>query len=244
SVVKYHDAFLEFFGSDEVTMPGYELNKKMNDFSALLSKRQLAEAGIDESKSIADLMSESDMSESELADAAEEAGVSAAEITQALKNPQAAAKMMAPQVQLPDSIKKAESVTVLAHPRWGQMLLPHHAKMQAILAADDWRSVEGAEKIVRHYLDDPGINLFVWQRLAEHYPQSIERVLRDVLNRPDFQLADLEAVLAQQGKSIEPDLPEIASVPMHLHTLFEEAIGEVNKSKPKSKKPQKTGFGR
>ncbi|WP_313926831.1 hypothetical protein [Microcoleus sp. FACHB-1515] len=244
SVVKYHDAFLEFFGSDRVAMSGYELNKKMTEFSSLLSKRQLAEAGIDESKSIADLVAETDMSEEELAEAAKEAGVDAAVMKQALKNPQAAAKMMAPQVQLPDAIKKAESVTVLADPRWGQMLLPLHDRFKAVLQADDWRSVEGSEKLVRHYLTDPSINYFVWQQLAQEYPQAIERVLQDFLNRPDFQIADLAAVLAEQGKAIEPELPEIASVPIHLHTLFEDAIAEVNKSKPKAKKAQKTGFGR
>lgn len=243
SVVKYHDAFLEFFGSDEITMSGYELNKKMADFRELLAKRQLAEAGIDESKSIADIMSESGISDAELAEAAKEAGVEASEVSQVLKTSQTAAKMAAPQVQLPDAIKKAEQVTVLADPRWGQMLLPHHAKLKAVLEADDWHSVEGAEKLVRYYLEDSNINVFVWRRLASAYPQSIERVLQDLLNRSDFKLSDLDLLLSEQGKSLEPDLPEIASVPIHLNDLFEEAIVEVNKSKPKGKKPQKTGFG-
>jgi hypothetical protein len=243
SVVKYHDAFLEFFDSDEVTMSGYELNKQMAEFRELLAKRQLAEAGVDESKSIADLMSESGMSEAEIAEAAAEAGADASEVSQALKTTQSATKMVAPQVQLPDAIKKAEQVTVLADARWGQMLLPHHTKLKAILTAEDWRSVEGAEKLVRHYLEEPSINAFVWRRLAEQYPQSLERVLQEVLNRPDLKLADLETVLAEHDKELEPELPEIASVPLHLHNLFEEAIVEVNKSKPKSKKPQKTGFG-
>lgn len=244
SVVKYHDAFLEFFGSDEVAMSGYELNKKMAEFGSLLSQRQLAEAGLDESKSIADLVAETDMSEEELAEAAKAAGIDAAAMKQALQNPQAAAKMMTPPVQLPDALKKAESVTVLADPRWGQMLLPLHDRFKTLLQASDWRSVEGSEKLVRHYLSDPSINYFVWQRLAKEYPQAIERILQDFLDRPDFQIADLATVLAEQGKAIDPELPEIASVPIHLHSLFEDAIADVNRSKPKAKKPQKTGFGR
>jgi hypothetical protein len=136
---------------------------------------------------------------------------------------------------------------VLAHPRWGQMLLPHHSKLQAVLAAEDWHSVEGADRVIRHYLEDPTANLFVWQRLIEQYPQQLEAIVREVLNRPDLKLpSDLPELLQAQGKPVEPELPEIASVPLHLHNLFEEAITEVNKSKPKGKdkgKSKKTGFG-
>jgi hypothetical protein len=65
-----------------------------------------------------------------------------------------------------------------------------------------------------------------------------------VLKRPDFKLdSDLNALLQQYNKPIEPELPEIASVPVHLHNLFEEAVAEVDKSKSKSKSTKKTGFG-
>ncbi len=47
-------------------------------------------------------------------------------------------------------------------------------------------------------------------------------------------------------KPLEPELPEIASAPHHLHELFEEAVVEVNKSKsqPKGKKKAAKGFQR
>jgi hypothetical protein len=51
SVEKYHVAFLDFFGGDEITLPGYQLNKQMGEFREVLSKRFLADAGIDASKS-------------------------------------------------------------------------------------------------------------------------------------------------------------------------------------------------
>jgi hypothetical protein len=153
--------------------------------------------------------------------------------------------MAAPQVQLPDELKKAEQVTVLAHPKWGQMFLPHHTQFKAILEAEDGQTNEAAGKLVRQYLQAPEANFFVWQQLAEQYPQQLEAFLQTVLERPDFQLKDLPVLLREHGKSTEPELPEIASVPIHLHNLFEAAMIEVNKSsKSKGKKAKKSGFGK
>jgi hypothetical protein len=70
--------------------------------------------------------------------------------------------------------------------------------------------------------------------------------LQTVLERPQFKLdSDLEPLLQEYNKPIEPELPEIASVPIHLHNLFEEAFVEVNKSSSKTKggSKKKTGFG-
>jgi hypothetical protein len=49
-------------------------------------------------------------------------------------------------------------------------------------------------------------------------------------------------MLKQYNKSLEPQLPEIASVPQHLHQLFEEAVAQVQ-SKSKSSKKKKKGKG-
>jgi hypothetical protein len=255
SVERYHQAFLEFFGNDEVTLPGYQLNQKIADFRDFLTKRQLAEMGLDESKSLEDLAAEAGLDEEELAAAAEEMGLDAAEVSQVLGSntdedsangsKKGTPKMALPQVQLPDVFKKAEQVTALTHPRWGQLFLPTYSKFKALLEADDWQSVSGAETLVRQYLDNPEMNWFVWHRLAEQYPNSLETVLRGVLERPDFQLkTDLDPLLQESGKPLAPELPEIASVPMHLHNLFEDAVQEVHKSsKTKGKEKKKTGFG-
>jgi hypothetical protein len=64
----------------------------------------------------------------------------------------------------------------------------------------------------------------------------LERVLQTFLERPEFKLErDLDALLQEHNKPLEPELPEIASVPLHLHNLFQEAMAEVNKSKSKGK---------
>jgi hypothetical protein len=254
SVERYHQVFLDFFGSDEVTLSGHELNHKMNEFRDVLAKQHLEAMGIDSSKSLSEIVAEAGMDEAELAAAAEEAGVDAELVSQALGNDSSknggskngGSKMALPPIQLPDHLKKAEQVTVLADPRWGQMFLPNYTKLRTVLTAEDWQTVPNAEAVVRHHLDSPDANVFVWQRLAQQYPDRLEQILQTVLNRPDFQLTtDLEPLLQSSGKPLEPELPEIASVPIHLHNLFEAAVQEVHKSsKAKGKeKPKKTGFG-
>ncbi len=242
SVEQYHQDFLEFFGSDEVTLPGYQLNKKIEEFQEILTKRRFAAAGIDENKSLCELAEEAGMTQEEMKAAAEEAGADSKEIAKMFdsKNP---TKMVTPKVELPASLKKAEQLTALTHPRWGQIFLPTYSRFKAMLEAEDWQNIEGAEKLVRQYLEDPAINVFIWHRLAKAYPNQLEKLLQTVLQRPEFKISDLDALLQEYNKPLEPYLPEIASVPLHLHNLFQEALAEVNKSKPKGKGKKKLGMG-
>lgn len=246
SVEQYHQEFLDFFGTHEVTMPGYKLNKKIAEFQELMTKKRLAAVGIDDSKSLEEMAAEAGVSEEEIKAAAEEAGADSKEVAQ-LFSGKGKTKMVMPKVELPENLKKAEQVTVIAHPRWGQMLLPTYGKFKAILEAEDWQSIPNAEKLVRNYLEDASINVFIWHRLAEQYPTQLEKVLQTVLNRPNFKIeSDLDTLLQEFNKPLEPELPEIASVPEHLHNLFQEAVAEVQKSKSKSKgqKKEAKGFGR
>jgi len=246
SVEQYHQDFLDFFGSDEVTMPGYQLNKKFTEFQEIITKKRLAAIGIDDSKSLEEMAEEAGVSQEEIKAAAKEVGADSQEVEQLFQN-KGKPKMMLPKVELPDNIKKAEEVTVIAHPRWGQAILPTYTKFKSILATEDWQNIPNGDKLIRKYLTDPEVNAFIWSRLAKEYPKELDKVLQTYLNRPHFQIeADLNAVLQEYNKPLEPELPEIASVPLHLHNLFQEAIAEVEKSKPKSKSPkQKTkGFAK
>jgi len=243
SVEQYHHQFIDFFGSDEVTMPGYQLNKKIAEFQELLMQRRLAAAGIDDSKTLAEAAEESGIGEEEITAAAVEAGAGSKAVSQ-LFDSKNTPKMVMPKVDLPAELKKAEQVTAISHPCWGQTFLLTYSQFKTLLEADNWQSIEGSEKIIRYYLETSTINTFIWQRLAQQYPTQLEKVLQTVLERPDFKLdRDLNTLLQQYNKPIEPDLPEIASVPLHLHNLFQEAVAEVNKSKSKSKSTKKTGFG-
>jgi len=243
SVEQYHHQFIDFFGSDEVTMPGYQLNKKIAEFQELLMQRRLAAAGIDDSKTLAEAAEESGIGEEEITAAAVEAGAGSKAVSQ-LFDSKNTPKMVMPKVDLPAELKKAEQVTAISHPCWGQIFLLTYSQFKTLLEADNWQSIEGSEKLIRYYLETSTINTFIWQRLAQQYPTQLEKVLQTVLERPDFKLdRDLNTLLQQYNKPIEPDLPEIASVPLHLHNLFQEAVAEVNKSKSKSKSTKKTGFG-
>jgi hypothetical protein len=246
SVAEYHNAFLDFFGSDEVTLPGYQLNKKITELQELLTKRQLAAVGVDESKSLSELAEEAGVTEEELKAAAEEAGADSAAVSQLFESSQGKTKMVMPKVELPPELKKAEQVAVFTHPRWGQMFLPTYTQFKEILESEDWQSNPATNKLVRKYLEDRTINVFIWHKLAELYPTQLEKVLQAFLERPEFKLdRDLDTLLQEHNKPLEPELPEIASVPIHLHDLFQEALAEVNKSKSKGKgkKKEKTARG-
>ena len=245
SVEKYHQEFVDFFGSDEITLPGYQLNKKIVEFQELMTDKRLTEAGIDTSKSLAEAAEAAGIDEEEIKAAAEELGADSKVVSQ-IFNSKGDNKMVMPKVDLPAQLRKAEQVTALSHPRWGQMFLPTYSKVKAILEADNLPSLEGSEKLIRFYVEDKSINTFVWHRLAQQYPTQLEKVLQTYLQRPFRLETDLDALLQKSNKPIEPELPEIASVPIHLHNLFQEALAEVDKSKSKdkAKKPTAKGFQR
>ncbi|MGH1395184.1 MAG: hypothetical protein ACRAVC_14320 [Trichormus sp.] len=246
SVSQYHEQFIDFFGSDEITLPGYQLNQKIGEFQEIITEQRLAALGINQNKSLSELAAESGVSEAEIQAVAKEAGADTKLVSQIFNHQSSTSKMVMPKVDLPAELKKAEQVTAISHPRWGQMFLPTYSKFATLLTAEDWQSIDGAEKLIRHYLEDKTINAFIWHRLAQNYPNSLEKLLQNYLQRPEFNLNhDLDNLLQEFHKPLQPDLPEIASVPLHLHELFQEAVVEVHKSKPKGKGQQKSvkGFG-
>ncbi len=243
SVEKYHQEFTDFFGSAEITMPGYQLNKKLAEFQEVMTQKRLAEAGIDDSKSLEELTAEAGVTQTEIEEAAEAMGADTKQVAQFFDG-KGKTKMVAPKVDLPDRLKKAEQVTVLTHPRWGQAFLPTYHQFCALLEAEDWTAVPNGQNWVDRYLRDPEVPAFVWYHLAQTYPQQLETVLRSVLERPGFDLNnDLNSLLQEFDKSTETELPEIASVPIHLHNLFQEAIQELSKEKGKEKGKGKRKVG-
>jgi hypothetical protein len=64
------------------------------------------------------------------------------------------------------------------------------------------------------------------------------------LERPDFALdPDLDHLLQDYKKQLQPELPETASGPIHLHNLFQEVFVEMNTSQSKPKGRQKLAKG-
>ena len=245
SVEHYHEDFTEFFGSEELTLSGYHLNKQLAQFQEFITKKRLADIGMDESKSLADIVEDAGVDPEEVKAAAIAAAGADVKAVEVILDSNASSKMVMPKVELPDRFRKAEQVTALSHPRWGQTFLSTYAQFTEMLAAEDFSTVPGYEKLVRNYLEDPAINASIWQRLAKVNPAKLEQILQTVLQRSNFQLdRDLDALLQEFKKPLEPELPEIASVPVHLHNLFQEALGEVSKSKskPQDKKKSSKGF--
>jgi hypothetical protein len=113
-----------------------------------------------------------------------------------------------------------------------------------LLEALDWKTIPHCQKLIDRYLKDPEINVSVWRYLAQQYPTQLEKLLQEALEKPEFSLqTDLYPLLSSFSKRLSPELPEIASVPLHLHNLFQDAVLEVHRSKPKSKSKERTKAG-
>lgn len=254
SVERYHQEFVDFFGESEMTLPGSEFNKRLQDFQDIVSDKQLEKAGIDSSKSIKELAEESGISQEEMEEMTADLDENSMLIKQLL-NSGKSIKMVMPKADLPKPLQRAEKLTVMVHPRWGSCFLDDYQmlcdRLQSSNTSDktsDETETEKLDKQIKRYLEDPSITPYVWQKLVEQYPAPLEVALQRVLNNPDFKLqTDLQPTLQKHGKPQEPELPETASVPMHLNDLFQEALAEVNQTKGKGKKKAKpkakTGFG-
>ena len=244
SVEKYHQRFIDFFGSDQVTLPGYELEKKLSELQEQVTQSRLEAAGIDSSKSLKEMAQEADISDEEMAEVAEGMGVEGKAISKVLDSNKTV-KMVMPKVELPANLKKAAEVTVLSFPRWGQIFLTNYTQFKSLLENGNTDEQINADKLVRQYLESPEIKVCVLSRLSEQYPEQLEKLLQQVLKRPEFNLEqDYVDLLKQSNKTLNVQLPEVASVPLHLHNLFQEALSEVKgKSSKKGKSKPKGGFG-
>jgi hypothetical protein len=248
SVELYYQEFVDFFGASEITMLGRDFNQRFQCFQDILSEKQLQRAGIDSSQSLQDLAKASEVSQEEIEAMATELDESSAVASQLL-NSGRSIKMVMPKVDLPKPLQRAKHLTVIVHPRWGHCLLDDYQVLCDRLSQDaDSLETESLDQQVKRYLAEPTIHPYVWQKLVEQYPEPLEAALQRVLAQPSFQIQrDLQPTLQEYGKPAEPELPETASVPAHLNSLFKEALAEVEqpkgKTKKKAKAKAKTGFG-
>ncbi len=245
SVSVYHDRFVEFFGSDEVTLTGKELGVRIGEFQTWLVDQQLKSAGIDQSKSLAELAEDAGVTPDNLQNLTSTVlGLTDTPTTQG--QTAAIEQMVPPNIELPPQLKHSAAVTALSHPHWGQMFLPDYAQIKELLATLTTQPFTPAEvSSLQKALADPQMNAFVWRRLAGEFPQQLEIAIGQIPGQTGFNLStDLDSILTKFNKYLEPDLPDLASVPIHLHHLFRSAVLEVSKDKAKSKsQPKKTGFG-
>jgi hypothetical protein len=247
SVEQYHHEFTDFFGNSEITLPGYQANQKLKEFQAAIAKRRLEAAGIDSSQSLQELANQAGISKEEVTEAAESLGANTETVKELLNNSAQVRQkplMTAPQMDLANHLKQAKILTIFTHPRWGQMLLPSYQSLKNLLEANDWQNIDNAKKIIFQSLEDPEINTYIWKHLANQHPINLESILKIVLEMPNFSLEkDFNCLLQKFGKPLNPSLPDTANVPLHLHTLFQDAVKEVKKNECKSKPKQKASIG-
>jgi hypothetical protein len=115
SVKRYHQNFIDFFGSNVVTLPGWQLSKRLNEFQTFMTQKQFEAAGLDDSKSLKEMVEAANLSEAELMAAADQMGMDrqmAAKVLEVKKAPE----MVAPAIELPAHLKKAEAVTLFTDP--------------------------------------------------------------------------------------------------------------------------------
>jgi hypothetical protein len=243
SVEAYHRDFVEFFGSDRLTLSGYELNKKLQDYQDLVTRRRLAAAGVDGTRPLQDLVDEAGISAEEMADSLAEMGAEGRQVNRLLKSRQAV-KMAMPPIQLPEELRRAEAVTVFVHPRWGQTFLSDYVRFTHLLQSQDDKAPAQLDRLTQKYLRSDDIHSYLWQCFAQEHGSPLLASLERCLDCADLTPQTLEASLAGAGKPLTPALPEIASVPVHLNTLFQEAMQEVtqNSAKKRAKPKRKTGF--
>jgi hypothetical protein len=253
SVVVYHDRFVEFFGTDEITLTGKELELRIGEFQTWMITKQLDDAGVDKSKSLTELATDAGLETEDL-----QALTTTLGLTESTAQPEqttAIGKMVAPKVELPPQLKSATAVTALSDPHWGQMFLVDYPRLKILLATEDAQYLPADLKFIHKCLVDPLMNAFVWRRLATEFPQQLETAIHQALDAvgsnqksnlsaPLRSPLFLNSILTKFNKYLEPDLPDLASVPIHLHELFQSAVLAVSKEKAKPKsQPKKTGFG-
>jgi hypothetical protein len=242
SVMVYHDRFVSFFGSDEITLPGRELERQLAEFQQLTIDRQLDEAGVDKSKSLAELAIDAGMEGSELKELTAQLGVPGTEVERISAT--SIAQMVAPTSEFPPQLKHAERLTAMSDRYWGQMLLPEYDAIDSLLAQlTPSDAISPAQlQLLQKALAQPQFNAHLWRKLSAKYPQQLTTAFSKIARRDDFNLStDLNDLLTKFNKILLPDLPDIASVPIHLHNLFQAAIQEVSKPKQKSKPGSKKG---
>ena len=252
SVKRQYDDFLAFFGSEKVTLSGYELTKKLQAYQDMATEKGLTEAGIDSDKSLKELVKESGASEEDIDEALSAVGEESKAAKKLLESGQSL-KMVTPKIKLPDELRRAEAVTVLVHPRWGETFLTDYARLETLLEKPSLSEEETTliDRLVLKYLKDDKVILPVWQRLASEHGAAVEAALRRVMAQPEFDIErDLLGAIAKHGKSLAPQMPESASVPEHLDALFKSVLKSLGKNadgqssgKKKAKKKKKSGFG-
>lgn len=166
-------AFCELFGCAELTIPSAELNSTLGKFQHYLFTERRDS----------------------------ETGLTQAEKFQAEFNRELKVPDMPP---LPDQIGATGEVTILCDEFDGIVLLPDYPKFKRVFETDrPGKAVPDYQEIVWTYIKDPDIPIVAFERMAEQYPDRVEKVLRTLLGDKKFSIEHLYALLLHYKQPVE-----------------------------------------
>ncbi len=167
------NAFCDFFGCEEVSVTIRDLNFRMEQFQRYL------------------LVEHRDP----------ETGKTAAETFRE----EFGYDLILPEMEaLPSELTHAEEVTILCDEFDGLVLLPDYQRFRLIFSTDNPdRHVEGWQELLWKYIKDPDIPIVAFERIAEHSPKRVQKVLRALLDDRTFSIDHLYAVLLHYKQPVE-----------------------------------------
>ena len=245
SVEMMHESFEEFFEHTSLTLSGEDLHRRLKDYQNFLTQKELDSKGLDGKQSLKEVAQEAGVSKDELSERMELLGIDSPKQQQKIEE-QTLAQMVRPPLELPKHLRSASSVTLLTDARGGQVFLPRFSAVIKTLESFSDLEPESIQEQFQTELADLEMKPFVWRSLAKTHPQALEECLKITTGNSSFDLnTDLESLLLNYHDRLEPTLPETASVPLHLHELFERAMAQLKpakKNKKKAKSKVKSGF--
>jgi len=166
-------AFCQLFGSDELTVPPSNLSSTLRRFQEFLLREYRAESN----------------------------GTTAAERYKAnIGRDLEVAECVEP----PDQFKGAADVTILCDEFDGIVVLPDYSRFRRVFSSDDpEKEVPEWKQLVWSYVKNPDIPIVAFERVAEKYPNRVEKVLRAVLGKSEFSIEHLYAVLLHYKQPVE-----------------------------------------
>ena len=166
-------AFCELFGCDELTVPSGELNLTLQKFQHYVFEERRDP----------------------------ETGMTPAERFRTELGHEMTVPDMPP---LPEILSEAGNVTILCDEFDGIVLLPDFNRFRQIFESKNYdKEVPGWQELMWNYVKDPDIPIVAFERVAEHFPERVEAVMRKLMGDKDFSLEHLYAVLLHYKQPIE-----------------------------------------
>ena len=170
-------AFMEIYGSDEITVDARQLPETIENFQRhLFFERKDAETG----KSVAEMFEE--------------------EFGQKFTLPE----LPAITPELADQEISEKEITLICDEFDGLLILPEYQKFKRVFSArKPVQEVDNWQDLVWTYIQDPDIPIVAFERVAETHPKQVEKVLRTLLDDKTFSLEHLYAVLLHYKQPAE-----------------------------------------